>query len=58
MRAVTEWLALLRAHEGGVTRLQDRFYNHGRPVADYLAAAFAELISVDQLALEIGRAHV
>lgn len=52
--AVNEWLALRRVHEGGVTRLGDRFFNEGRPVADYLAAAFDELIRCELLAL--GRA--
>ena len=52
--AVSEWLALRRVHEGGVTRLGDRFFNHGRPVADYLATAFDDLIGCELLAL--GRA--
>lgn len=54
MTAVHEWLALLRVHEGGVTTLGGRFLNHGQPVADYLAAALAELIRSELLAL--GRA--
>ena len=48
---VNEWLALLRVHEGGVTTLDGRFYNHGRPVADYLATALYELIRTERLAL-------
>ncbi|MGH4017145.1 MAG: hypothetical protein ACRDSL_25110 [Pseudonocardiaceae bacterium] len=54
MSAVHEWLALLRAHEGGVTTLGGHFFNHGRPVADYLAVALGELIRTEYLAL--GRA--
>src|ERR1700742_5005400 len=41
---VNEWLALLRVDEGGVTSWEGQFLNHGQPVADYLAAAFGELI--------------
>lgn len=51
---VNEWLALRRAHEGGVTMLGGRFFNHGRPVAEYLAVALDELIRAELLAL--GRA--
>jgi hypothetical protein len=51
---VNDWLALLRVHEGGVTTLAGRFFNHGRPVADYLVETFTGLISTGQLAL--GRA--
>lgn len=51
MSAVNEWLALLRVHEGGVTTLAGRFFNQGRPVADYLAATLAELIRTGHLAL-------
>ena len=51
MSAVNEWLALLGVHEGGVTTLAGRFFNQGRPVADYLAATLAELIRTGHLAL-------
>lgn len=46
-----EWLALHRAHEGGVTRFNDGYLNHGRPVADYLADALDELVRTEHLAL-------
>ncbi len=48
---VTEWLALLRAHEGGLTKLNNGYLNHGRPVAGYLADALETLIRTEQLAL-------
>lgn len=48
---VNEWLALLRVHEGGVTRLDGHYLNHGRPVAGYLAEAIEELIRAELLAL-------
>ncbi|MGH3904310.1 MAG: hypothetical protein ACRDTE_08985 [Pseudonocardiaceae bacterium] len=48
---VTEWLALLRVHEGGVTKLDGNYLNHGRPVADYLAATLDQLIRAELLAL-------
>ncbi|MGH3911703.1 MAG: hypothetical protein ACRDRM_12840 [Pseudonocardiaceae bacterium] len=48
---MNEWLALLRVHEGGVTTLEGCFYNHGRSVADYLAATLDELIRTEYLAL-------
>ena len=48
---VTEWLALMRAHEGGVTNVNGHYLNHGRPVAGYLADAFGELIRAELLAL-------
>lgn len=51
MTAVNEWLALLRVHEGGVTTVGGRFFNHGQPVAAYLAATFDELIRTEHLAL-------
>lgn len=53
MTRVHEWLALLRVHQGGVTRLTDsgHYLNQGRAVADYLAEAFDELIGTGRLAL-------
>lgn len=48
---VNEWLALLRVHQGGVTRLDNDYLNHGRPVTDYLADALDELIRSELLAL-------
>lgn len=48
---VTEWLALHRAHEGGVTKLNNGFLNHGRPVAGYLADAIDGLIRSEHLVL-------
>ncbi|MGH3927864.1 MAG: hypothetical protein ACRDTT_34215 [Pseudonocardiaceae bacterium] len=48
---VTEWLALLRAHEGGVTKLTGHYLNCGRPVACYLADVLDELIDTGFLAL-------
>lgn len=51
MTAVNEWLALLRVHGGGVTTVGGLFFNHGQPVADYLAATFDELIRTEHLAL-------
>lgn len=51
MTVVNEWLALRRVHEGAVAAVEGRFFNHGRPVADYLAAALDELIRSEYLAL-------
>ena len=51
MSPVNEWLALFRVHEGGVTRLDGDYLNHGRPVADYLAVVLDELIRTELLAL-------
>ncbi|MGH3906140.1 MAG: hypothetical protein ACRDTE_18450 [Pseudonocardiaceae bacterium] len=51
MSTVNEWLALLRVHEAGVTKLDGHYLNHGRPVAEYLAAALDELIRNELLAL-------
>lgn len=48
---VAEWLALHRAHEGGVTELAGRYLNHGRPVAQHLTDAFSKLIDTGFLAL-------
>ncbi|MGH3941493.1 MAG: hypothetical protein ACRDTG_23265 [Pseudonocardiaceae bacterium] len=48
---VTEWLALLRVHEGGVTRLAGHYLNCGWPVAGYLADVLDELIDTGFLAL-------
>ncbi|MGH3796492.1 MAG: hypothetical protein ACRDSP_16565 [Pseudonocardiaceae bacterium] len=48
---MNEWLALLRVHEGGMSRLEGRFYNHGRPVADYLTDGLDALIRTEHLAL-------
>ncbi len=48
---VTEWLALHRAHEGGVTKLGSNYLNQGRPVAGYLADVIDELINTGLLAL-------
>lgn len=41
----TEWFALLRAHEGGVTKLARGYVNHGGPVVDYLAETFGSLVN-------------
>ena len=46
MTPVTEWLALLRAHEGGVTRQGSSYLNHGRPIA-----ALDALVDADVLVL-------
>lgn len=40
---VTEWLALLRAHDGGLTSLNDGYLNYGRPIANYLTDALDAL---------------
>ncbi|MGH3796700.1 MAG: hypothetical protein ACRDSP_17635 [Pseudonocardiaceae bacterium] len=48
---MNEWLALLRVHEGGVTKLDGHYLNHGRPVAGYVADALDELIRTELLAL-------
>ncbi len=52
--AVTEWLVLLRVHEGGVTALGGASSTTGQPVADHLAATLDALIRTTHLAL--GRA--
>lgn len=46
---VTEWLALLRTHEGGVTKLNDCYLNYGRPVASYLADVLDKLVRTERL---------
>lgn len=51
MSEVTEWLALHRAHEGSVMKLDNDYFNAGRPIADFLIAAFEDLISNGSLAL-------
>jgi len=52
MSEVTEWLGLHQAHEGSVHKLNSSYVNaDGRPVAEFLAAAFDELISSELLAL-------
>lgn len=51
MTPVTEWLALLRAHEGGVTRQGGSYLNHGRPIAAYLADALDALVDANVLVL-------
>ncbi|MCA1601288.1 MAG: hypothetical protein LC776_06475 [Acidobacteria bacterium] len=48
---MNEWLALLRVHEGGVTKLNGHYLNHGRAVAGYVADALDELIRTEFLAL-------
>jgi hypothetical protein len=48
---VAEWLALLRAHEGGVTKLNDGYLNHGRPVGGYLVDVLDGLIRTGHLVL-------
>jgi hypothetical protein len=54
--AVTEWLALRRVHEGGVTQLttSEQFLDRGRPVAGYLAEALGQLIGSGHLTLGAG----
>ncbi|MFN2496732.1 MAG: hypothetical protein ABR608_12615 [Pseudonocardiaceae bacterium] len=49
--AATEWLALLRVHEGGVTMLGGSFFNQGQPVADFFAVALDELLRTEHAAL-------
>lgn len=46
-----EWLALHRAHEGGLTTLNGDYLNHGRPVVEYVAATLDALIRADHLVL-------
>lgn len=46
-----EWLALHRAHEGAVAKLNGSYFNHGRPVTTALAATFEDLITSGLLAL-------
>lgn len=48
---VTEWLALHRAHEGGLTRLDHGYLNYGRPVAGYLADVLDRLVRTECLVL-------
>lgn len=48
---VAGWLALLRVHQGGVTKLDGHCLNHGRPVANYVAGALDELIRNELLSL-------
>lgn len=51
---VSEWLALHRAQEGCARKLNGEYFTLGRPVADFLAPAFDDLVSCGLLAL--GRA--
>ena len=44
MTQVNEWLALMRAHEGGITKLGDIYLKHGERVAGYVATVISELI--------------
>lgn len=46
-----EWLALHRAQEGAVAKLNGCYVNHGRPVIATLDAAFDDLIAAGLLAL-------
>ncbi|MCA1705659.1 MAG: hypothetical protein LC808_21330 [Actinobacteria bacterium] len=48
---VTEWLALRRVHEGGLTKLSGHYLNCGRPVGGFLAEMIDELVSAGFLAL-------
>lgn len=51
MAQVNEWLALMRAHEGGVTKLGDIYLKHGERMACYLANAITQLVASRHLAL-------
>lgn len=51
MTPVTEWLALLRVHEGGVTRQGGYYLNYGRPIIKYVADALDELVDARILVL-------
>jgi hypothetical protein len=51
MTPVTEWLALLRVHEGGVTRQGSCYLNYGRPVIKHVADALNELVDARILVL-------
>lgn len=57
MTPVTEWLALLRAHEGGVTRQRGCYLNHGRSMAKYVADALDELLDAELLVLAPAKEH-
>lgn len=47
----TAWIALRRAHEGGVTNFEGRWLDNGRPVPGYLTDALDELTHRGLLAL-------
>lgn len=51
MTQVNEWLALMRAHEGGITKLGDIYLKHGERVACHLTAAITQLVVSRHLAL-------
>jgi hypothetical protein len=48
---VAVWIALRRAHRGGVANLAGHWLDSGRPVPGYLADALDGLISAELLAL-------
>lgn len=48
---VAVWIALRRAHQGGVTNLAGQWRDCGSPVPGYLADALDRLTSSGQLAL-------
>ncbi|MGH3917173.1 MAG: hypothetical protein ACRDTC_27745 [Pseudonocardiaceae bacterium] len=51
MSEVTEWLALHRAHEGSVTKLDTDYFKAGRPIAVFLVPPLECLIENGLLAL-------
>lgn len=51
MTPVTEWLALLRVHEGGVAWQSNRYLNHGSPMIKYVADAIDQLLETHVLAI-------
>ena len=48
---VSEWLVLHRVQEGGAMKLNGEYLDFGRPVANFLASTFDDLISRGLLAL-------
>ena len=48
---VLEWLVLHRVQEGGAMKLNGEYLDFGRPVANFLASTFDDLISRGLLAL-------
>lgn len=45
------WIALRRAHRGGVAKVADCYLDHGRPVPSYLNGPLDELTGAGLLAL-------
>lgn len=48
---VTLWLALRRVNQGGVARLEGRYYDHGRPLLVFMNACLNACVESAHVAL-------